>query len=454
MLTLPSRRDGVSLVAHVASHISAGAMPDYVYSYPPRQAFRPLGELVENETFTLNAIASAPTNFNLYLHFPFCRQICGFCNLFAVAGSLEASIHQYLTTISEELRSYSRALPALHARTLYLGGGTPSLLSARQIQSVLNEVENCFPGAWTKTEELCIEVAPDTLDKEKCRALVSLGFTRVSLGAQTLDENELATVGRRYLTAITRNAADLALHSGIRDVCIDLINGLPGQTRQSWTSSVKEIIALRPPTVCTYNLTSRPATAFHSLGLGPPQAAERYFRYKIAQDLLLAAGYEQETNVRYVIPGVGGYKQKVRHWAGGTILGIGAGARTYTPTLHYHNGYSARRRREVLLAYIHNVANSGHSREEGIILDEDERIRQQLILTCHNLPVGALRSNQNSEYEEISELFDWLISTGHAELRDGRIQFSPRGFVYRDVIAHALFSERVRQLVIEHDYCA
>lgn len=217
---------------------------------------------------------------------------------------------------------------------------------------------------------------------------------------------------------------------------------------------------MRPPTVCTYNLTPRPATGFDAAGLtsggwNKSDCAEWYERYTVAQELLLSSGYVQETNVRYIIPGRGGYRQKVYHWQGGTILGLGAGARTYTPLVHYNNGYSARRRREILLAYLMRMANSGHSRTEGFLLDDEERLRQRAVLSCHCLPRATITELERlPSGQGFTELVDWLVANKFAYSDVNHMTFTPRGFKYRDVISHALFSDKVRVLMSQYDYYA
>lgn len=455
MKSLPPIQEPGKLADAVIRHIDASFLPDYVYSYPPRQSFRPLSPYPA-EPLIESALTQQPQGFHLYLHFPFCRQICGFCNLFALGKTDRDLIDLYIESLLAEMSYYATHLAKLPSpKTIYFGGGTPSILSLEQLERVLRAVDHAFPGSIDHAEEVCMEVAPDSLSLDKARGFHELGFSRVSLGAQTLNEIELRVIGRNHGVSTIFKAIDNALSAGIGDVCVDLINGLPSQTWSDWTNSVRDLIRIGPPTICTYNLTSRPSTGFARKERQVATDAERYQRYLAAQTLLLEAGYTQETHVRYIKPGKGGYKQKVYHWKGETILGLGAGARTYTPAIHYNNGYSATKRQLVLKNYFSNISVRGHSLSEGIVLSEKERKRQALVLNTHSLTHDHLKiADELGLTHHLVELYSLLEEKRLAQIKDHELSLTRSGIMYRDIISHALFSEEVRNLSTTYNYAA
>lgn len=455
MMLLDDKLICATMMDTIDRAVAQDALPDYVYSYPPRQTFRAGLEGLANDGLIGNFLASDPENFNLYLHFPFCKQICGFCNLYSVGRKSDAVVAQYIEALIQELKHYAALIPPMHCRTLYFGGGTPSLLRTEDLEFVLQNAESIFPGSVSSSEEICIEVAPDTLDNTRANDLQSIGFTRVSLGVQSLNDYELRTIGRNHKHPVAVSAIESAIKAGIRDVCVDLIIGLPGQNEAAWRNSVRSVIELRPPTICTYHLTLRPATGFSRRKISPLPNTEHYSRYEYSQAAFLSAGYVQETNVRYILKGVGGYRQKVNHWRGGTILGVGAGARTYCGGIHYNNGYSSAKRQPVFDRYLQSVSENGHSRREGFVLNDDERLRQRLILGTDGMNLGDLEALfLRTGLGDFRSFVEYYTDGKYATLRDGLLEYTPRGYMYRDIAVNCLFSSAVRDLIGAHDYTA
>lgn len=280
--------------------ITAGEYPDYVYMYPPRQAYRRLGDLSRASSMARSSLHERP-DINLYIHIPFCAQICRFCNLYATSVR-DASVHkQYADRVSAEARAYagSGLLPAaVRWRTLYFGGGTPSALPIELLGDLLSDVRGSL--AIDDVEELAIEVSPETVTPQYLGELREIGFDRISMGFQTTSPAEMRAIGRSYSLAKQRDIAGLTMDLGFRNLCLDLIFGLPGQDKQSWAESLQAVIAMRPHTICCYQWTSRPNTGFGRMGLHAPSGPEMRQLYYLACSELKEAGYEQETHVRWV----------------------------------------------------------------------------------------------------------------------------------------------------------
>src|SRR6185437_14467977 len=317
---------------------------DYIYMYPPRQAYCAINRSWLEALIKSSLERTAAQPLNLYLHFPFCRQICGFCNLYSVVARPDEPFAEYVDVLGREMSRHARLTNGRQIDTIYLGGGTPSILSARELDRCLSHVERAFGTNRSRVAEVAIEVAPDTVDLVKLRELIGIGIKRINLGLQTTSDTGLHEIGRRHGFVGVKQVIHDAMTCGFDNVCIDLIYGLPGQSVDDWRATVEDVLAFGAPTICAYPLTLRPGTGFARKTI-TLSGADQYRKYEIARELLCAAGYVQETHVRYVVPARGGYLQKRNHWAGQDILGIGAGARGYLRDCDYRNGYSIRRRR-------------------------------------------------------------------------------------------------------------
>ncbi len=428
----------------LATALDDEARVDYVYSYPPRQAYRPVPEPLLDEAVRASLARDAPLN--LYFHFPFCKQICSFCNLFAVAGAAQAH-DAYMESVVAELRHYAPAIAHRPVDTVYLGGGTPSLLEAGLFERLFGELRSLGVAEPSRVPEVALEVAPDTVDETRFREYRALGINRVNLGAQSWDEAELAGIGRRHGPSAHLSALDTVVAIGFDNVCVDLIYGLDGQTDRSWERSLEAVVDRAPDTVCCYPLTVRPATGYGRKGMAAPPGPEQYARYDTAAAMLAAAGYGQQTQVRWAKGPTGGYRQKENHWAGQDVLGLGAGARGYLWHADYRNGYSAVSRVAALRAWAARVAERGHGRDSGFLIDDDERRRKQAVL---GLSAGAAGPPVADWFPEQANA---LVAAGVAvPAGGGGLRLTPRGVRHRDVAVQVLFSDRVRDLVASHTY--
>jgi oxygen-independent coproporphyrinogen-3 oxidase len=427
----------------------AGA--DYVYMYPPRQAYGPV-DPDELEVAIARSLAR-PGPVDLYLHFPFCRQICSFCNLYAVVATEQAVFERYVDALVQEAATYAPLLRGKRVDTVYLGGGTPSQIPPALIGSLLGELERLFEFDLRDVPEVALEVAPDTVTPERLAAYRETGINRVNLGVQTGDDLEMRLIGRRHNGELPVAAAAVALDAGFDNVCVDLIYGLEGQTEQSWRDSVDRVIDLGPPTVCAYALTLRPRTGYAARGYAVLDHRAQIKRYDYANEALHAAGYSQETHVRWARGSNGGYRQKANHWALSNVVGFGAGARGYLWECDYRNGYSARHRMRVLTDWFGRVEANGHGRTDGFLMDHDERLRKATILGLHRLNRKRFASLLGCDVTEpFGAELEALAQLRLIEIDSDLVTLTEQGMRHRDVLVQAFFSSRVRQNLAGFDY--
>lgn len=274
---------------------------------------------------------------SLYLHIPFCRHRCAYCDFNTYAGQ-EASIPAYVDALCRELEFTAKNAPeklALH--TIFFGGGTPSLLSPRQFASILKTISYHFDLA---NPEITIEANPGTVSLDDLRDLRSLGINRISFGVQSANPAELRMLERAHSYFDVINAVTWARKAGFENLNLDLIYGLPLQSLDDWSATVKLILGLAPEHLSLYALTLEHGTPFgrwSSRGLMPfPDPDLAADMYEWAGETLEAAGYTQYEISNWAKP-----ERECRHnlqyWRGLPYLAAGAGAHGYANGYRYSN---------------------------------------------------------------------------------------------------------------------
>ncbi|MEU3528089.1 radical SAM protein [Streptomyces sp. NPDC038707] len=436
----------------LAGHIRQGVIPPFNYAYPSRSAYRPL-----NGSWNIQSIwaedlkrHSVP-ELNLYLHVPFCRYKCGFCNLYTVISEDMDVYDAYTDALCTQIRDHTEIIQSRRLRTVYIGGGTPSLLSLRHFERVFATLDEIYPNWRSTVEEVAIEATPDSIVKEPgtLEGLISMGLTRANIGIQSLVPAEIREAGRGQANErVIREAIEIVRDKRLPNLSTDLIMGFAGQTPESWCHSVDELVALAPETISTYFLTVRPDAWFSKTGAYQYMwNPDLYERYDYANSAFREAGYIQESNVRYKKLGRGGYQQKVLTFHGVPLLGLGAGARSYTSAVDYMVGNVKPSFTEVA-DYIAKARNHELTPQTGFILNDEEIIRKRLVLDTFDLD---LRELERFGYREKAHLFEPVLAAAEelgllCRLPAERVQLTPDGFKYRDILSWMFFSENVIEL--------
>jgi oxygen-independent coproporphyrinogen-3 oxidase len=265
----------------------------------------------------------------VYLHIPFCLSKCGYCD-FVSAPAPPSAIERYVRALEREIRSSPEA--GRPAGSLFLGGGTPSLLAEDQLARLLAAVRETFglvPGA-----EVSIEANPGTVTAAKARRLVALGVTRVSLGVQSLDDDLLRRLGRHHTAAEALAAFAALREAGCGNLGLDLIHSLPGQTPAAFERDLARVIALGPEHLSLYALSVEEGTPFAAAlargALALPTEEEELAMLETARALTAAAGYEHYEISSFARPGRRCAHNMV-YWTMGAYAGFGAGAHSFDP---------------------------------------------------------------------------------------------------------------------------
>lgn len=264
--------------------------------------------------------------FGVYLHVPFCSTLCPYCDFAVIVGRLEVH-EQYCAALVQEARA---ALPIPPAGSLFVGGGTPTFLDARLLSRTIRDIADIVglvPGS-----EVTVEANPDSVNDESLAALRDAGVNRLSVGAQSLDDRVLASLGRTHDAASVGRAVDSARRSGFENVGVDLIYGAAAEDAESWRRTLNTAVSLGVEHVSCYALTIEPRTAFGGAvargKMAAPDDDTLADRYSRAVDALGEAGFEHYEISNWAKPA-----RQCRHnlvyWTQGEYLGLGVGAHSH-----------------------------------------------------------------------------------------------------------------------------
>ena len=265
----------------------------------------------------------------LYIHIPFCKQKCNYCDFASFAGQ-EKRIDSYLRALSQE----AAACPISQFETLYVGGGTPSLLCAGQIRKLTETMEEFF-GPIKNFEESTFEANPESLTEEKLSILRKAGFNRLSMGLQSFNDRELKTLGRVHTAAEFLAAYKAAQKAGFTNINVDLIAGLPGQTLASFLDSLKRLCALEPCHISVYGLQIEEATPFFKQGIVCDEGLMRQMLER-SHDFLTTQGYHHYEISNYAKPGFEA-RHNTHYWQNGEYVGLGSAAASYVGGVRTQN---------------------------------------------------------------------------------------------------------------------
>jgi oxygen-independent coproporphyrinogen-3 oxidase len=265
----------------------------------------------------------------VYVHVPFCERVCPYCDFPVVAARRLAPEREeaYLSALLAELEQRGAPLAGRRLATLYLGGGTPSLLRAESVARLLGAVRAAF--GLPETAEVTLEANPGTTESTRLPAFRAAGVNRLSLGVQSFDDTVLRRLGRAHRGGHGRAALRAARATGFAELSLDLICAAPGQTRETLAADLEEALAFAPEHVSVYELGIEPGTPFALAArrgqLATPDEAECVRMLALVAERLAAAGLERYEISSWARPGHASRHNR-RYWERRTVLGLGPGA--------------------------------------------------------------------------------------------------------------------------------
>lgn len=260
---------------------------------------------------------------SLYVHIPWCVQKCPYCDFNSHALKEEVPHEAYVSHLLADLDQSLKLAPQRPISSIFIGGGTPSLLSADAMHRLMDGIRQrlgLLPDA-----EVTMEANPGTVEAARFEAYQAAGINRISIGVQSFSAEKLQRLGRIHGPQEAKEAARLAKRLGLSSFNLDLMHGLPDQTPQQALDDLRQAIDLEPPHLSWYQLTIEPNTLFGSRPPTLPDDDALWDIYQLGHELLSAAGYEQYETSAYAKPGYR-CRHNLNYWRFGDYLGIGCGA--------------------------------------------------------------------------------------------------------------------------------
>lgn len=261
----------------------------------------------------------------VYIHIPFCARKCAYCSFASYPDKL-ALVPDYLAALGREAEFYRADFERITPDTLYIGGGTPGIMPAAQIEKLAAVLGEKFKPVAAFSEST-FEANPETFTPAKMKAVKNCGFDRISLGLQSFDDEVLKFLGRGHSAAGFENTYAALRKMGFSNINADLITGVPKRSKTAFVQELKRLITLRPEHISFYALSVEEGTAFAAAGVEPADDLARE-EYDASREILAAAGYEHYEISNFALPGRES-AHNINYWRGGEYIGLGCAAAAY-----------------------------------------------------------------------------------------------------------------------------
>ena len=371
----------------------------------------------------------------IYLHIPFCKQKCSYCNFhFSTSFSLK---DEMLSAIKKEIQLRHNELENKTLKSLYFGGGTPSVLSVDEIKSLIDEIQKYF--SFDENIEITLESNPDDLNKNFLEELSQTEINRLSIGTQSFYDEDLKLMNRAHNASEAESSIKRAQDFGLVNISVDLIYGSPTSNFEIWKDNLSKTIELQVPHVSSYALTVEPKTALEKWiengKIRSPEETEQNQEFYYMKDFLKDNGFDHYEISNFGKPGFHS-KHNSAYWKSEPYLGIG-------PSAHSYNG-SLERSWNIANnpIYIKNL-NQNILPIEKEILTEKDRFNEMIMIGLRTIwGVDLNRINQNFSSEVIDYLNQEIkskIESGILEIENNYLKIPEKHWFLADGIASDLF---------------
>lgn len=360
----------------------------------------------------------------LYIHIPFCIKKCAYCDFYSLSA---ASLHEnYINALYEQMKNLSRVYSDRFFDTVYIGGGTPTILDADLLKKLLSSV--CQSFNVDKSAEFTIEANPATVDERKLETLLSGGVNRLSLGCQSAVDSELKILGRSHSFSDFVETYKLARNAGFKNISVDLMYAIPDQTPDTFKYSLESVVALSPEHLSLYGLKIEPNTLFYKNRdiLAFPDEDEFCQMYLDAGKYLNSVGYSKYEISNFAKAGFES-RHNIKYWKMQDYLGLGPGAHSFIDGRRY-----AYERDTV--GYINAVNDMREpGRSEDSVISDNDLLNEEFMLNMRLTKGYELSDRLTVDNDKLS-LFE---KYGYIERHGNNIRFTDRGFL----ISNYLLSE-------------
>lgn len=373
----------------------------------------------------------------IYIHIPFCKTRCIYCDFYSTTRS--ELKRKYIHALCRELKARKEYLHGEPVKTIYFGGGTPSQLEEEDFKQVFKTIEETY--GLESAQEITLEANPDDLTEAYVSMLRSLPFNRISMGIQTFDDPTLKLLNRRHDAAQAIEAVHRCRKAGFRNISIDLIYGLPGETDERWRHDLQQAVTLNVEHISAYHLTYEEGTRIyellqsHRVNEVDEESSVRFFT--MLMDTLSAAGYEHYEISNFCEPGLHS-RHNTSYWQGIPYLGCG-------PSAHSYNGKEREWNVASLEEYIRSV-EAGERQHELELLSPTTRYNEY-VMTRLRTQRGISPSEIEQEFG--TKLWQYCMQTatphldsGKLERKDDHLRLTRQGiFVSDGIISDLMFIE-------------
>lgn len=365
----------------------------------------------------------------LYIHIPFCIRKCVYCDFTSIPYN-PALVKKYAEALCAELRLNRDFAGELN--TIYLGGGTPSVMPEDFFKELFSCIRDVF--AVSSSAEITMEANPGTISKSKIETLFCIGVNRVSIGVQSLNDEELKTLGRMHDATDALHAVELISRAGIRNFSIDLMYGIPGQTPETWRETLKGTLDLGPPHISSYELTPEKNTRLFDLmksgEIELPSEDLILAMYDNAIDSFSSAGYKQYEISNFARPGCL-CAHNMNYWNRGEYIAVGTGA---------HSFLGGRRTKNTcdVESYVNLLQRGLSPIAEVTEISPDEELKEFIFLGLRK-GEGINLKHDKIAATGIEDAVEDLIKNGHLGISGDRLRLTGKGVLISNSVIVAIF---------------
>ncbi len=369
------------------------------------------------------------TPLGIYVHVPFCRSKCQYCDFYSVTDKTDRLVEDYMDAVCDHIRETGDLCPDYRVDTIYFGGGTPSFFGADGMAAILTTIRKNFDVA--SSAEITFEANPDSVSPRLLRKLRGEGFNRVSLGVQCDDDAILERIGRPHNYEQAVSAVQKIRRAGFKNLSLDLIYGLPGQNLEMWEQTLSHVLELKPEHISCYGLKVEEGTPLWLTReyANLPDDDLQADMYLATVEILRSKGYRQYEISNFCKRGLES-RHNMKYWTGGEYLGFGPDA---------SSDFAGKRFKVIrsLKGYIQGIQNKGQVLEEIQTVPNRERAGEYLMMRLRTT-LGV----SGEEYEKkfllsfapLEAALEQCRQRGHALRTDGRWRLTAEGFLLSNSI--------------------
>ena len=370
------------------------------------------------------------TPLGIYIHVPFCRSKCQYCDFYSLTEKSDKLLDGYLDAICDHIRETGPQTPGHQVDTIYFGGGTPSFFGADGLATILTTIRRNFDV--TSDAEITFEANPDSVSPRLLRKLRSEGFNRVSLGVQCDDDTILEKIGRPHNYEQAVSAVQKIRKAGFKNLSLDLIYGLPGQTLEGWQETLRHVLELKPEHISCYGLKVEEGTPLYTCRdfMNLPDDDAQADMYLAAVEILRSKGYRQYEISNFCRRN-NESKHNLKYWSGGEYLGFGPDA---------SSDFAGKRFKIIrdLRGYIEGIHGGGQVLEDIQDVPKRERAGEYLMMRLRTT-MGINKEEYEKKFllpfAPLEEALEECRKRGHALTGDGGSwRLSAEGFLLSNSI--------------------